>query len=612
MRPERLSPLLLLVASLLASPSPASGQERVSRLGQYRGYSEETYDGWRRESRYIGMRDGVRLAIDIIRPTRDGVLHEETLPVVWAHERYHRSTMINGVLRTTFDWMVPLIRHGYILAVVDARGAGASFGTQPGMYGADEVRDMYDVTEWLAAQPWSTGKIGMYGRSYLGHAQYFAAAQRPPHLRAIFPEMAVFDFYHMLYPGGIFQDYALPNWKKLTRNLDASLTFDWFGVPFGPVAPVDGDSGITLRSAAVAEHQGSWDVGDMWARVPFRDSRDSVTGKVFHRERSPGSYLADVNRSGVAIYHLTGWLDPVPRDALLWYANLRVPQKLVIGPWFHAQTKGLDNVAEHLRWYDYWLKGIDNGTMREAPIHYGTFNAHPDSVWRAAWRWPLPTERRTAFYLESGPTGTVASRNDGRLERRLPRVAGADSQTVDLTATLGKANRWTNGYGGPAGYPDLRTNDAKGWTYTTEALERRLEVTGHPVVRLWVTADVSDADLFVQLEEVAPSGESRFVTDAVLRASRSTVGAAPYRNFGLPYMPSSSRGRVALSARPRELVFDLLPTSYIFRAGSRIRLTINGADRDNFPTLARAPRVTIHRGPGHVSLLQLPVIPEGR
>ncbi len=603
-------PLASLLCATTILAVPVAGQDRVSRLGVYQGYSEASYDGSARESRYITMRDGIRLAVDIIRPTRAGELHLDRLPVVWAHERYHRATMINGKLRASYEWIMPLLRHGYVIAVVDARGSGASFGTQPGFYSPDETRDMYDVTEWLAAQPWSSGTIGMYGRSYLGHAQYFAAAQRPPHLKAIFPEMAVFDFYHMLSPGGVFQEYALPNWRTLTRNLDQSVTFDWFGAPFGPVAPVDGDSGTALRSAAIEAHRASWDVGDMWARAPFRDSRDSVTGTVFYRERSPSTYLANINRSGVAIYHLTGWLDPVPRDAFLWYANLRVPQKITVGPWFHTQTTGLDNVAEHLRWYDYWLKGIDNGIMREPPIHYGTFNAHPDSVWRSAWRWPLPNERRTRFYLGAGPTGTVASRNDGRLERPNAGPAGTDSQTVDLTASLGKGNRWANGYGGPAGYPDLRTNDARGWTYTTEPLDHPVEVTGHPVVRFWASADVPDADFFVQLEEVAPSGESRFVTDAVLRASRSRPGSAPYRNFGLPYLPASAAGKVALSRRPRELRFDLLPTSYLFRAGYRIRLTITGADRDNFPAPARAPIITIHRGGRYPSYVELPVIPD--
>ena len=600
-----------IVVLMALQPALAPAQTKVSRPGQYQGYSTERYDGYQRTSVYLTMRDGVRLAADIIRPTKAGVLHQEPLPVVWAHNRYHRATIVNGALRTTFGEMGLLLKYGYVLAVVDARGAGASFGHTPGFYAEDERKDTYEVTEWLAKQPWSTGKVGMWGRSYLGHIQYFAAAQRPPSLKAIFPEMATFDWFDDFNPGGIFHEYALPTWRFLTKNLDESKTFEWFGVPFGPVAPVDGDSGEVLRAAAIRDHEGNLDVGEMFRDSPYRNSIEPRTGEKLYQTRSVATYRREIAGSGIGIYHMNGWLDD-PRQAVLLYRNLATPRKLVIGPWYHTQTRGFDNQIEHLRWYDYWLKGIDNGIMREPPIHYGTFNAHPDSVWRSAWRWPLPNERRTRFYLGSGPTGTVASRNDGRLERAGAGPAGADSQTVDLAASLGKGNRWANGYGGPAGYPDLRSNDARGWTYTTEPLDRRVEVTGHPVVRFWVSADVPDADFFVQLEEVAPSGESRFVTDAVLRASRSRPGSAPYRNFGLPYLPAATAGRVSLSGRPRELRFDLLPTSYLFRAGYRIRLTITGADRDNFPAPARAPVITIHRGRRYPSYVELPVIPDPR
>jgi hypothetical protein len=598
----------LVARLLLIGAEVGRAQAKESTLGHYRGYSEATYDGWQRESRYLTMRDGVRLAIDIIHPTRAGALPTERLPVVWAHERYHRASIVDGAVQPKVGWAKPLLEHGYVIAIVDARGSGASFGTQPGFYSPDETRDMYEVTEWLANAPWSTGRIGMYGRSYLGHAQYHAAATAPPHLRAIFPEMAVFDFYPMLYPGGIFQEFALPTWRTLTRNLDQSLTFDWFGIRFGPVAPVDGDSGLALRAAAIEAHAGNWDVGDMWRRVPFHDSKDPETGVAYFEERSPGTYLDAINRSGVAIYHMTGWRDPVPRAPLLWYANLRVPQKLVIGPWFHTETTGLDNTAEHLRWYDYWLKGIDNGIMREAPIHYGTFNAPPDSAWRAAWRWPLQEERRVALFLAAGPTGSVASKNDGRLVLR-PAGSGADTGPADLTASLGKANRWTNGYGGPAGYPDLASNDAKGWTYTTPPLARSVEVTGHAIMHLFVSADRPDADLFVQLEEVAPDGRSEFVTDGMIRASHAALGTAPYRNLGLPFHPHRASTQVALGAKPREIVLDLLPTSYRFRAGHRIRLTVTGADHDNFPVPDQPPTLTIHRSAGGQSFLDLPVIP---
>ncbi|MFN0182075.1 MAG: CocE/NonD family hydrolase [Gemmatimonadales bacterium] len=599
----------ILLAGLTLWPALAQAQPRVSRPGAYQGYSTEQYDGYQRSSLYLTMRDGVRLAADIIRPTKGGVLHQERLPVVWAHHRYHRATIVNGALRTTFGEMALLLKYGYVLAVVDARGAGASFGHTPGFYATEERRDTYEVTEWLARQPWSTGKVGMWGRSYLGHIQYYAAAERPPSLKAIFPEMATFDWFDDFNPGGIFHEYALPTWRFLTKNLDESKTFEWYGVPFGPVAPVDGDSGEALRAAAIRDHDGNLDVGELFRDSPYRNSVEPRTGERLYQARSVASHRRDISASGIGIYHMNGWLDE-PRQAVMLYRNLATPRKLVIGPWYHTQSRGFDNQVEHLRWYDYWLKGIDNGIMREPPIYYATFNAPPDSVWQWASTWPLPTERRIKHYFGPGPSGSIQSRNDGSLAPVRPKGPGADEQTIDTSTTSGRANRWTVGYGHPPGYPDMAPNDAKGWTYTTAPLRERVLVTGHPVARLWVTADTTDADFFVYLEEVEPSGKSNFVTDGLIRAARSRLGTAPYDKFGLPYLRQSSDDPpVRLSpSKPTELVIELLPTSIYFRPGNRIRVTITGRDHLNFPGSPRASRVTILRSATYPSHIELPVI----
>src|SRR6188474_682615 len=141
--------------------------------------SAQQYDGWTRTSQYLTMRDGVRLATDIFRPTKGGVLHTEKLPVVWTHHRYHRAFFRNDSLISYPGGfgrgMDLLLKSGYIIAAVDTRGGGASFGTQPGFFSPAESQDAYEVTEWLGRQPWSTGNIGMTGRSYLGITQLFAA-----------------------------------------------------------------------------------------------------------------------------------------------------------------------------------------------------------------------------------------------------------------------------------------------------------------------------------------------------------------------------------------------------------------------------------------------------
>lgn len=143
---------------------------RACALGRYEGYGEERFGDGARSSFHVEMRDGARLAVDIYRPISDGAPVEEPLPALWTHARYHRAFLSDeGEVRTCIevehDWMPPVIRHGYVAVSVDARGCGASFGVCAGQFSAEETRDALEVTEWIAAQPWCNGKVGMFARS---------------------------------------------------------------------------------------------------------------------------------------------------------------------------------------------------------------------------------------------------------------------------------------------------------------------------------------------------------------------------------------------------------------------------------------------------------------
>ncbi len=597
----------LLLALAVISELQAQ-TSRVSRPGEYSGYSAPTYDSYQRSSFYLPMRDGVRLAVDLLRPTRDGAVHTERLPVIWTHHRYNRAFTRNDSIidyASGFGRGVDvLLKHGYVVAAVDTRGGGASFGTQQGFFMPDEARDAYEVTEWLAAQPWSSGKIGMVGRSYLGITQLFTAAQRPPHLTAIFPEMYVFEWYPFIHPGGVFRDDFFSKWQFLTHQLDNGVKFSWNGARFEGVAPVNGPMGPAQRDSAIAGHATNRDMLAMWRGVPLRGSIDSVSGKDILTERSPSTYLEDINASGVAVYGLAGWFDAFPRDAFLWFANLTVPQKLVVGPWFHGQTDGFDLSTERLRWFDYWLKGINNGIMREPPIRYRVIDAPDGSAWRTARRWPIAEARPTPYYLGATAAG------DRHLTRRAPTTRGTrDHRVMDTTATLGPGNRWANTYGGAIGYPNLAPNDEKGLSWTTPPLSAPLEVVGHPVVHLWLSSSTGDADVIALLEEVTPDGRSVYVSEGVLRASHRRQGRAPYRNLGLPWPASRADDLDKPGTAVVPLVFDLLPTAKHFRAGHRIRLTVLGADRDAHVAVTHgAPDVTIWRDATRPSHIVLPVV----
>jgi putative CocE/NonD family hydrolase len=156
------------------------------------------------------------------------------------------------------------------------------------------------------------------------------------------------------------------------------------------------------------------------------------------------------------------------------------------------------------------------------------------------------------------------------------------------------------------------TNDEKGLIYTTQPLERAVEITGHPIVHLWISTEAPDLDLFVYLEQVAPDGRVAYVTEGNLRASHRALGEAPFDNLGLPYHRSYEEDVAQMPVRePVELEFDLLPTSRLYLRGSRIRLRITCADADNFetPILHPAPEIQLQRNTRHVSFVDLTLRP---
>ena len=590
--------------------------QNPSSLGRYASPHAERFEDAKRTSYHVAMRDGIELAIDIFHPTTDGVAVTEPLPALWTHTRYQRASIsrdgsIFSTVENWDDWLFPVIASGYVVIVVDVRGGGASFGVNTGQYSPQETNDAYDMTEWIAAQSWCDGKVGMYGRSYLGITQYFAAATRPPHLVTIFPEMASFDHYDYAWAGGVFRDASRFNWQLFCGNLDQSMPMLWKGEDQGPVAPVDGEDGPDLLEAAKREHRDNLDWYRMLRAAPHRDSIDPISGERLHETRSPNNHRAEIEASGLPIYHLAGWYDMFPRDTLLWWKNLSNPQKVVIGPWFHVDKQSLDHTAEHLRWYDHWMKGLNTGVMDEDPIHYWTLDAPEGREWRSTPVWPLANQTLTAFHFAPGPSGTAGSVNDGGLVSSAPTGNSVDDYVVDPDATTGETNRWANANGGPSGYPDMAANDARGLTYTSAPLEADTEVTGHPVVHLWVSSDRPDCAFYAYLEDVGPDGFSHYVSEGVLLASNRKLATPPWDNLDLPWHSGLQADAEPMTGEPVELVFDLHPTSKLFRRGHRIRVTITCADRDNdrVPLYDPPAKVRLYRDNEHPSRIILPVIP---
>lgn len=564
---------------------------RTSRFGQYEGYSEPVYDEWVRTSQYLEMSDGVKLAMDIIRPANKGRPVEQPLPAVWAYYRYHRAREKEGEILSLVDRIPPLqtlVRHGYIIVVVDARGTGASYGRgDRGPNTQQEARHVYEITEWLARQPWCDGNVGMFGHSYSANIQFRAAAESPPHLKAIFPSMAAFDLYHIFYRGGVFADNAAQGTSRALRHWDVE----------SKTVPVDDDTTGVMLAAAREEHRQNVDPYTFLKKYTYRDTE--INDLRFWIENNPMTYLEGINDSRIPVYHWAGWYDFQIDDAFRWFANLTAPQKLVVGPWSHGSYDWYELLAiEQLRWFDYWLKGIDNGILDEPPLHYVLIEDPDKYTWYSARAWPLPESENIPFYFSEGKSGSVQSVNDGILSTAEP----ADDKGYDIYLT---------DYDATSEGDDMSANDAKGITYTTSPLEKDITVIGHPVVTLYVESTAEDGDFYVYLDEVDTDGVSRYLTDGILRASHRVLAEPPFDNLGLPYHRHFKEDVKSLPGNnPVTLIFDLLPISKVLKAGNHIRVTITCADK-SYTEEGRTdppPTVTIYRSQQYPSHIVLPVV----
>ncbi len=349
-------------------------------------------------------------------------------------------------------------------------------------------------------------------------------------------------------------------------------------------------------------------------RYAFRDSL-TPDGKELWRGAALYPFIDRINRANVPIYLTTGWYDIFAGDAFFWWDNLTVPKRLTVRPLDHTGMDrtdfDLDYAAEAQRWFDFWLKGVDNGIMQEPPIHYFLMGPSGKGAWRTAQSWPPERAASALYYLAAGRSGTIASCNDGLLAAMAPLESTAfDPYSIDYTTTTGKRSRWT-AVNFPRDYADRRGEDAKVLTYTSLPMADAVDVTGHPVAHLWLSTDAPDVDIFAYLEEVAGGGASRYITEGTLRASHRRLADMPFKTLGLPSHSHFRRDLLPIPpGEPIELTIVLLPTAYRFAAGNRLRLTFAFADADNFetPVLTPAPRIRLLRDAAHRSSLTLPLV----
>jgi putative CocE/NonD family hydrolase len=658
----------MVFATMLASCAHGDWRQQEP-LAQHQGSVAPAYE---RSAYYVPARDGTFLALTVYRAPS-----EARHPVLLWIQPTQRETIdprtgeLFPVMRR--EDIAFFTAHGYAIALAEMRGGGASFGARDLDRSPQLGRDGADLVNWIAQQPWSDGTTGMIGSSYQGFIQYATAAERPAGLRAIFPEIAGFDDYSsMFHPGGIantaLASFAAGSMAALAQN---AFNAERNLLPSAPVVDEDGDGSLVdeipldldgdgsfadeqeptyadgearqdIYWRATRDHLANNDisVAELEA-APHRDSRLAGTPYTY-ADIDPANRPALIADSGIAVYNRGGWFDYHARDAALWFATLdgHTPTRMMMaptghggfplaegdalyaaGPYFALFDDPTTNAVlneEKLRFFDRYVRGIDNGFDDAPPVRIYVMG----EGWRSEAGWPLA--RAVATRMHFGADGSLQDQ---------PGEPGYDSYRVNFAATSlsDGANRWNYGISRSTRPLSLDADAHRRQAYASDILARDTEVTGHPVLELVLSSNMPEGDVFAYLEDVAPDGTSLLVSEGQLRANYarlrpiSGMVSSGHRPLTvLPDLPWQGFDAADYVARPFadgaevRVKFDLMPVSWIFRAGHRIRMSLAGADAGSFavhPGLQAAvaagdaPIWRIRRGAGQ-SMLILPVIPK--
>jgi putative CocE/NonD family hydrolase len=539
----------------------------------------------------IPVRDGVELSANLWLPRpADGT--PERFPAVlemipYGKDSWRRNADIG---RGTY-----LARRGYALCRVDVRGTGSSGGVALDEYTDAETRDGYDAVEWLAAQPWCDGAVGMWGISYGGFTSIQVAKLRPPHLRAIVPIQATDDRYltDVHYIGGCVTASELSQYAVSQVTMNA-------------MPPDRAFRGEAWRDGWLARLEAT----PPWLFEWLRQQHDGPYWR-------PGSLAPDYGAIEAAVLSFGGWMDSYVDAAFRMQAACTAPTRTIVGNWVHGLPASanpgpnVDELHELVRFFDRWLKGIDNGSDREPPVvwferDYAEPEPFPASLpgrWRAAEAYPHPAAVAREWRFAGGELPLV-----GRLivdEAAAEAAAAGESHDQGgdpgpdryrHRPTVGTRAALSWGAGGPPNglARDLRPDEAFGPTFTSERLTTAVEILGVPEVVLHLAASAPVATAVVRLSDVAPDGTSAQVSAGILN---------------LTHRRSHERPEPLEPGRVEEVRVALRPAGYRFAPGQRIRVSVASSAWPVIWPSPYAADLELHRGPATPSRLILPVVP---
>jgi putative CocE/NonD family hydrolase len=549
----------------------------------------------------VKMRDGITLRANVFHPRVVG-----RFPVLLARTPYNRSTLTEFALRAA--------SRGYVVAIQDVRGRYASEGEWYPF--KNESSDGYDTVEWAAALPWSSGKVGMFGGSYVGATQFLAAIADPPHLAGLCPNDTASDYHDgWTYRGGAFEQWFGETWTTQLaedtlnrRVVAANHVRRW--TQFLPLRsyPV-----LSAPSAA--------------ALAPyFNDWLAHPTDDEYWKRWSIAGHSSQIR---VPVLNLGGWYDIFLGGTLNNYQRLkkearttaaRRGQRLLVYVAGHAggldwskvgavdfgKRLPLDLGEVTLRWYDHLLKDAANGVDQEKPVKIFVMGAN---TWREEDDWPLARARVTQFYLRS--TGAArGSEGGGTLGAEAPQQEPPDQYDYDPADAVPSIGGSLCCEPLPTGIgpQDQRPveNRADVLVFSSAVLTQRAEVTGPVVLDLYVCTSAADTDFTGKLVDVWPNGFAQNLTEGILR---------------LRYRRSQERPELAKPHEVYRIRIDLGATSNVFLPGHRLRLEVSsssfprfdrnlntGEDQSRGTRMAKATNVVYHDS-AHPSALVLPIVP---
>ncbi len=609
----------------------------------------------------VRMRDGIRLATDLHRPAVDGEPAEGRFPTIVCLTPYDKTERRYVEIA---DFFVP---RGYAVVLQDLRDRHRSEGTKEYFHSATPHtgEDGHDTIEWIARQPWSDGRTGMVGSSYAGITQIRTALERPPHLTAIWPDVAPTNTYHhQTREGGAMQLHMF--WALYIHAADAQE------VQARP--ELQEDVWEDLRNLRELFWGWPWHAGERALRhVPALDRtlEDYCTRGAYdefwaRKENDMARYFPE--HADIPATMTTGWYDGFPHSDTEYFAAMAAknasPQRLIVGPWSHVGMRGdatftLDvdfgedarwgvqrYFEEQLRFFDAYLKGhgapLDDPPVRIFVMGGGSGRRTAlgkldhGGRWRDEQEWPLARARETTFWFAGDALSGTEADGPARTftydpEDPVPTIGGnycavgefpREGEGMEpmwmrlLNPALLMRNIMTPGPADQketeefftARQPGRRLSDRDDvLVYRTEPLAEAVEVTGAPVVHLRISSSARDTDFTAKLIDVYPPNEDypdgydMLINDSVIRCR--------YRN-------GFESEELMEPGREYDVTIRLPPTSNLFAAGHRIRLDVSSS---NFPRLERNPNTgepigrhthtvaaeqTVHGG-----RLVLPVVP---